>query len=187
MNEEQSSSNHNTYFQQSWIVREYFLFVIQWFIWKRWRALSIFDWSSSSRKKQFSSNDYKCSQWMYETCNDFLMKIYMASFTKFMICKNTWKFVRICKFEWWKLLIEEGYLNLKICTIYNVTNTSSFMPFDMKRSNAIMKEYHLNYVQKTKENMYWFAGNRFQLRQNPVPSERYNPEFKNNTQEPVPL
>ena len=106
------------------------------------------------------------------------MKMYMASFTKFMICKNTWKFVRICKFEWWKLLIEEGYLNLKICTIYNVTNTSSFMPFDMKRCNAFMKEYHLKNVQKPKEKLHWFAGNRFQHRKNPILSERYNSEFK---------
>ena len=39
---------------------------------------------------------------MYETCNDFLMKMYMASFTKLM---NTWKFV--CKFEWWKLFLKK--------------------------------------------------------------------------------
>ena len=142
---------------------------------KYMESLSIFNWSSSSRYKQFSNNVYKCSQCMYETCNDFLMKVYMASFTKFM---NTWKFK--CNFEWMKIvnmkkvywLMCSCYEKLKICTFYKVTRTSSFIPFDMKRCNAFMKGYLLKNVQKPKEKLHWFARNRFWHRKNPVLSER---------------
>ena len=142
------------------------------------------------------------SQTMIINVHNECMKLVMienvyGKFHKIMICKNTWKFVRIWKFEWWKLLIEEGNLNLKILhnfimsqipfhsclliwkdamqpwmnTIWNMSkNQKKFCTGSLGTGSDTGRTRFL--VNVTTRNSKFSRRNRFPYRDNPVPGTK---------------
>ena len=91
MNEEQSSSNHNTYFQQSWIVREYILLL--------YNDLFERDWEHYQSLIDLLLQEINNSQTMIINVHNACMKLVMIEnvYGKFHKIYDLKEHMKVCK------------------------------------------------------------------------------------------